>query len=170
LYLQQLSGNGFFVGHGVKIKNYLQAMGYLWPMNTEPTSRIVRAAGGLVENERGEVLFIFRRNKWDLPKGKVDPGEGTEECALREVTEETGLQDIELKEPLIITHHAYEENGLDILKETHWFRIKASGDEPLVPQTEEDITELRWFKQHELAEVKRNTYPNILEVLKAGHI
>jgi 8-oxo-dGTP pyrophosphatase MutT (NUDIX family) len=136
----------------------------------EPTSRIIRAAGGLVQNERGAILFMFRRNKWDLPKGKIDAGESPEECAVREVQEETGIGEVALKDFLLITHHTYEENGTSILKETHWFRMFATGDQELIPQIEEDITELKWVDAGGLAEMLGNTYPNILEVLKkAGY-
>jgi 8-oxo-dGTP pyrophosphatase MutT (NUDIX family) len=134
----------------------------------EPTSRIVRAAGGLIQNERGEFLFIYRRNKWDLPKGKIDGGESPEECALREVKEETGIGEVDLKSFLLITHHTYEENGKSILKETHWFLLYASGDQELTAQQEEDITGLRWIEESGFGEVTQNTFPNILEVLKAA--
>jgi 8-oxo-dGTP pyrophosphatase MutT (NUDIX family) len=134
----------------------------------EPASKIVRAAGGLVENERGEVLFMFRRNKWDLPKGKIDHGESPAACAQREVKEETGIKHLKLKEFLLITYHIYEENGQRIIKETHWFRMEATADQSLVPQLEEDITELRWIREAGFREATQNTYPNILEVLKAA--
>ena len=65
-------------------------------MNKQNQNRI-QAGGGLVENEKGEILFMFRRGKWDLPKGKLDPGESLENCALREVKEETGIRILELK-------------------------------------------------------------------------
>ncbi len=131
-------------------------------------TRIIQAAGGLVENDRGELLFMLRRNKWDLPKGKTEPGELPHECALREVKEETGIQELKLGSFLLVTAHRYEEQGVEILKETHWYRMKAAGDQPLVPQLEEDITVLRWVGEMQLEEMKQNTYSNILDVLKAG--
>jgi len=129
---------------------------------------LIRAGGGLVENEKGEILFMFRRGKWDLPKGKLDPGETLETCALREVEEETGLSKLELIKFLLVTEHEYEERGLSILKETHWYLIKADASQKLVPQTEEDISELKWVGEGNFTTVIRNTYPGILEVLKAG--
>jgi 8-oxo-dGTP pyrophosphatase MutT (NUDIX family) len=129
---------------------------------------LIQAGGGLVENEKGEILFMFRLGKWDLPKGKLDPGETLAACALREVAEETGITRLELKNFLLVTEHEYEEKGLPILKETHWYQMKAKGNQPLIPQTEEDITELRWLGPTEFKIVRQNTYPGILEVLKAG--
>jgi 8-oxo-dGTP pyrophosphatase MutT (NUDIX family) len=129
---------------------------------------LIRAGGGLVENEKGEILFMFRRGKWDLPKGKLDPGETLVACALREVAEETGLTHLELKKFLLVTEHEYQENGLPILKETHWYQIKANENQPLIPQTEEDITELKWLGPSDFSIVQQNTYPGIIEVLRAG--
>ena len=129
---------------------------------------LVRAAGGLVKNEKSEVLFMFRRGKWDLPKGKLDPGETLENCALREVKEETGVGQLELVKFLLITAHEYEERGQAILKETHWWLMKTSGNQPLIPQSEEDITDLKWFGSQDFKIVQQNTYPGIIEVLRAG--
>jgi 8-oxo-dGTP pyrophosphatase MutT (NUDIX family) len=134
----------------------------------DPQNKIIRAAGGLVENEKGEVLFMFRRSTWDLPKGKMDEGESPEVCAVREVNEETGIRNIVLKEFLITTHHVYEERGIFILKQTDWFRMKASANQTLVPQLEEDITELKWIGETGFGEVAANTFPTIIEVLEAG--
>lgn len=128
----------------------------------------IPAGGGLVENEKGEILFMFRRNKWDLPKGKLDPEETLPECALREVREETGLIQLELMEFLLITNHAYEEHGRLFMKESHWFRMKAASHQALIPQTAEDITELKWFATADFKLVLQNTYPAIIEVLQAG--
>lgn len=129
---------------------------------------LIRAAGGLVKNEKGKVLFMFRRGKWDLPKGKLDPGESLETCALREVKEETGVRELEMINFLMVTEHEYEERDCVILKETHWYLMKANGDQVLIPQIEEDITDLRWLGASEFNIVQRNTYPAILDVLKAA--
>jgi 8-oxo-dGTP pyrophosphatase MutT (NUDIX family) len=129
---------------------------------------LLLAAGGLVENEKGEILFMFRRGKWDLPKGKLDPGETLEECALREVEEETGVGQLELKKFLLQTLHEYEELGKVIQKKTHWFYMTTTSHQSLIPQTEEDITELRWIAPADFEIVLRNTYPAIVEVLRAG--
>jgi 8-oxo-dGTP pyrophosphatase MutT (NUDIX family) len=124
------------------------------------------AAGGIVENEQKKILFQFRRGKWDLPKGKLDDGETLEECAVREVGEETGLKNIELGELVGITSHFYRENEEDIEKETHWFAMKVFGDQQLVPQVEEDIFELRWVAEHELQDYLKNTFKNIVEIIE----
>jgi 8-oxo-dGTP pyrophosphatase MutT (NUDIX family) len=129
---------------------------------------LILAAGGLVENEKGEILFMFRRGKWDLPKGKLDPGETLEECALREVEEETGVRHLKLEKFLLQTLHEYEELGKVIEKKTHWYFMTTSSYQPLVPQTEEDITELRWITPADFDIILRNTYPAIVEVLRAG--
>jgi 8-oxo-dGTP pyrophosphatase MutT (NUDIX family) len=126
----------------------------------------VTAAGGVVENEKGDILLIFRRGKWDLPKGKLDKGETIEQCALREVMEETGLTNVALKQPLTITYHTYDEFGKHILKDSHWFQMNVSGKQELTPQTEEDISELKWVKKKELNNYLNNTFPSVKDVLK----
>jgi 8-oxo-dGTP pyrophosphatase MutT (NUDIX family) len=139
----------------------------MFSMNKE-NRILIKAAGGLVINKNGEILFMFRRGKWDLPKGKLDPGESLESCAKREVIEETGVSQLELVRFLLITGHEYEEGGDLILKETHWWLMKTNGNQPLIPQTEEDITELKWIEPPDLKMVQQNTYPGILDVLRAG--
>ncbi|MBI3717930.1 MAG: NUDIX domain-containing protein [Sphingobacteriales bacterium] len=128
---------------------------------------IIQAGGGLVENEKHEWLLIFRRGKWDLPKGKLDKGETIEQCAIREVQEETGLQTIKLKDKITVTYHTYDEYGKHILKESHWYKMKASSKEEIIPQTTEDILEINWVKKDQLEKYLQNTYPSIAEVLKA---
>lgn len=126
----------------------------------------VWAGGGIVRNEAGELLFIFRRGKWDLPKGKWDEGETLEECALREVREETGLTEVNLINELGNTYHIYQEKGKNILKISRWYSMEAIGNQQLVPQTEEDIQVLKWVAVNQLPEVLSNTYPSIKIILQ----
>ena len=126
---------------------------------------LVQAAGGLVINDNQEVLMIFRRGKWDLPKGKLDKNESIEQCAVREVEEETGLTDIELGEKIITTYHTYTQFGKHILKESHWYKMQCNADQKLVPQTEEDITEIKWINESDLKKYTSKTYQTIIEVL-----
>jgi len=127
---------------------------------------VIKAAGGLVQNEKHEILFMFRRGKWDLPKGKLDPGETLETCAVREVREETGLEKVTLKKPLITTYHTYHESGKHILKESYWYTMLARGTDNLVPQTEEDIQEVKWVPEKKLNEMMGNTFPSIKDVIE----
>jgi 8-oxo-dGTP pyrophosphatase MutT (NUDIX family) len=126
---------------------------------------IVTAAGGLVSNTNEDILMIFRRGKWDLPKGKLDDGETIEQCAVREVQEETGLNNISLGEKIITTYHTYTEFGKHILKESHWYRMKSTTDQKLVPQTEEHITDIKWIRRSDLKKYTPKTYRTIVEVL-----
>lgn len=124
------------------------------------------AGGGIVENEEGSILWMFRRGKWDLPKGKWDEGETIEECAVREIEEETGLRNVELGALIGISTHYYNERGIDIKKETHWYAMKASSNQPLIPQAEEQISELKWVPQEELPIYFSNTYQNVIEIVQ----
>ncbi|HTI91551.1 MAG TPA: NUDIX domain-containing protein [Puia sp.] len=131
---------------------------------------IIQAGGGLVDNGKGQYLFMYRREKWDLPKGKLDPGETLEQCAVREVGEETGLKKVKLEAPLLVTWHTYDENGKHILKETHWYRMSASADQSIIPQQEEQITELRWVAPEDMGGLLKNTFPSIVDVLHAAGV
>ena len=107
----------------------------------------VVSAGGVVVNQKGNVLWILRNGHWDIPKGKVEMGEKLEEAALREVTEETGIRDIKITGDLITTYHTYEIDGVVHLKTTFWFVMEHSmGDTKGTPQDIEGITEVRWMK------------------------
>ena len=126
----------------------------------------IDAAGGLVENDKNEYLFIFRLEKWDLPKGKVEKGEALDEAALREVEEECGVDDLELKEHLITTYHTYQMFGEKVLKSTYWYKMYSGFNSEFTPQLEEDITEVEWKSKFDLKVVKENTYGSILDVLE----
>lgn len=125
------------------------------------------AAGGLVTNDNNELLMIFRRGKWDLPKGKLDEGEKIEECAVREVQEETGLKSIKLGKLVGITYHEYFDtySNQDVNKETHWYAMKALPGQKLVPQTEEDIQEIEWVRKEILDVYLNNSYANIVDIV-----
>jgi 8-oxo-dGTP pyrophosphatase MutT (NUDIX family) len=125
---------------------------------------LIKAAGGLVKNEENQYLFIFRKRKWDLPKGKLDPGERNKKAAVREVEEECGIKVTEAGERLCKTWHVYEEKGSVVFKRTAWYRMKAR-NQPLIPQLEEDITEARWIAPGDFHFVKRNTYPLVEDII-----
>lgn len=122
--------------------------------------RIIHAAGGIVRNEQDEILMIYRLEKWDFPKGKVETGERYDEAALREVQEETGLHDITLGEPLPSTFHTYELRGEPILKETHWYAMSAN-KQSLTPQTVEDITQAVWVPAEKVDDNMQQSYPSL---------
>lgn len=129
--------------------------------------RIIQAGGGLVLNEQNELLFIFRRGSWDLPKGKVDSGETIEACALREVEEETGVGNLTLVDFLGITQHQYFDPYLqeEVIKESHWYIMTVKGVPALIPQTEEDITDIKWVPLAEVNALIANAYASIKEII-----
>lgn len=126
---------------------------------------VIQAAGGLAYTLSQDVLLIFRRGKWDLPKGKLDEGESLETCAIREIEEETGLKNAVLEGLIQKTYHTYQENGEDILKETFWYYMKAEKQE-LHPQTDEDIEECRWVSKETISSYFSNMQPSVTDVLK----
>ncbi|SFG76231.1 NUDIX domain-containing protein [Pedobacter insulae] len=129
---------------------------------------VIKAAGGLVANSKGEILFIFRNKKWDLPKGKVEKDEKVKVTAVREVEEECGVK-IEKRRKLVCkTYHIYEMNGKVILKRTNWYNMEVKGSPKLVPQKEEGITSASWVNESGIKNKVKNTYPLIIEVLKEG--
>jgi 8-oxo-dGTP pyrophosphatase MutT (NUDIX family) len=121
----------------------------------------IETAGGLVQNEKGEYLLIFRRGKWDLPKGKIESGEKTEHAAIREVKEETGLNSLTVIKQLTTTYHTYIQDGLPFLKRTYWYSMKSTSVEQLIPQTDEDIERVEWVNKDKLPQYLKNTYGNI---------
>jgi len=129
--------------------------------------KTIVAAGGIVSNEQQQLLLIFRRGVWDLPKGKLDKGETIEACAVREVEEETGIRNILLGDSISVTYHEYYDKWVkaDVIKETHWFAMQITGNQVLVPQTEEDIEQIQWVEGREVKKYYNNMHKNIIEVL-----
>ena len=127
--------------------------------------KVILAGGGLVYNEHDEILLIFRKGFWDLPKGKLDDGETLSACALREVREETGIANILLHEKIITTYHTYQEKGKYILKESHWFKMSVQGKPTLTPQIEEEIEIAKWVSKDNIKNYMHPMYPAIRDVL-----
>ncbi|MDF2933308.1 MAG: hypothetical protein K0R36_2639 [Chryseobacterium sp.] len=130
--------------------------------------RIIEAAGGIVNRPNGDILFIKRLGKWDLPKGKMEKGESREESAVREIEEETNLQNVELLDFINTTYHIYiERNGDRVLKYTHWFEMNFDGEDTSKPQIEEGITEVAWKNTSQIeSEVFPSTFKNIQLIIK----
>ena len=126
---------------------------------------VIEAGGGIVLNDRGEFLVIYRNGTWDLPKGKLEKGEDFQSAALREVEEETGLHGLQVIEPLVSTYHTYHLKGKRILKKTKWSEMRYSGEAEPVLQAEEGITEYRWASPGNTGFIRENTYASILDVL-----
>lgn len=125
------------------------------------------AAGGAVFNDNGQMLWIHRLQKWDLPKGKIDEGEDEQTAAVREVIEECGVEELELREKLLNTYHVYQLKGDSILKTTAWYHMQLKREEHLTPQLEEDITEVGFFDAKAWPELLTNSYLTIAEVINA---
>jgi 8-oxo-dGTP pyrophosphatase MutT (NUDIX family) len=126
---------------------------------------LVEAAGGVVKNQRDELLIIFRKKKWDLPKGKLDYDESPQSAAVREVKEECGV-DVELGKFLLKTYHTYTEKNKSILKKTHWYTMTTSDERKLKPQIEEEIEKAVWMSERLIfTDVFENTYESIKDVL-----
>ncbi len=127
--------------------------------------KIIEAAGGIVKNENDEILMIHRLGYWDLPKGKIEKGESKEEAAIREVQEETGVQNIDLEELIHTTYHTYEsKKGKKILKVSYWYTMKTT-DSDLTPQAEEGIEEAVFVNLDSFFSQPKKIYGNILDVI-----
>ena len=129
--------------------------------------KVVVAAGGLVTNPAQEVLFIYRSNVWDLPKGRVEVGESIEETAIREVEEECGAEKLQLKSPLLTTYHLFYMDEMQQLKITHWYLMESDFQNNLKPQLEEGITQVLFKNTDQVKQAMKNTYANIKLVLDA---
>ena len=124
----------------------------------------------MVFNPQGELLMMLRRGQWDMPKGKLDEGETIEACALREVEEETGISKLRLCNKLQTTYHTYAYQGKTVLKPSHWYKMECSGTEDLIPQIEEDITDLRWVDKVKAAELAPKAFPSIREMIEKYYL
>jgi 8-oxo-dGTP pyrophosphatase MutT (NUDIX family) len=136
--------------------------------NFKANYQVIEAAGGLVQNQNGDWLFIHRNGMWDLPKGKLEKGESIEKCAVREVAEECGIEEPEIIKPLQTTYHTYILDGQRILKPTYWFLMKSSDQSELMPQSEEGIDEVKWVTADEAKRLALGSFGSIKQVIEEG--
>ncbi len=127
--------------------------------------QFIEAAGGIVQNQKNEILLIYRNGCWDLPKGKVEKGEPVRLAAVREVEEECGLVGPEITDELSSTYHTYNIKGINYLKRTHWYSMKYEKEHALVPQIEEGITKVEWVNKKDLQTYIADTYGSIKSVI-----
>jgi ADP-ribose pyrophosphatase YjhB (NUDIX family) len=130
-----------------------------------PLFKFIEAAGGIVKKTTGEILFIFRFGKWDLPKGKCEEGETPAETAVREVTEETGVTGLKITKELIPTFHTYRLEGRRVIKKTWWYEMSYTDDSKILPQKIEDITVVKWLSKKDIPWAMRDSYASIIELL-----
>jgi ADP-ribose pyrophosphatase YjhB (NUDIX family) len=126
----------------------------------------VQAAGGLVINGEKKILFIFRNDKWDLPKGKVESGESIVDGAAREVEEECSISDLNVVNLLTESWHTYNQKGDQMIKSTVWYLMEYKGSKVPAPQIQEGITEVVWLGESDLEMIYKNTYPSVIDVLE----
>ena len=127
--------------------------------------KIILASGGLVLNDEGEIMFIFRRGFWDLPKGKIEVNEKKKKAAIREVSEETGLIDLSILAKIGVSNHSYKnKSGKRILKVSHWYLMNTYKQQA-TPQTEEDIVKAEWISLEAFYAKERPVFSSILEIL-----
>ncbi|WP_291962045.1 NUDIX hydrolase [Maribacter sp.] len=122
---------------------------------------LVIAGGGVVKNREGKVLFIYRNDKWDLPKGKLDKGESIEECAVREVEEETGVKGLVIDRYIRTTYHIFKRNGVNKLKQVYWYEMRTNFEGKLKPEKKEGIFKVRWKGPDKIEKALENSYANI---------
>jgi len=149
-----------FKGEIKGIYLYCNNLDVCWS-NFKAKFKIQKAAGGKVFNSQNEVLFIYRFNKWDLPKGKLEKGESIEECGVREVEEECGINNLQIQKELETTYHIFERKGRIILKITYWFLMTTIYEGVLTPQLEEGIEKAAFKNEIETKEALKNSYENI---------
>ncbi len=128
--------------------------------------KIMEAAGGVVINEKHQLLMIFRNGKWDLPKGKIEQGEEADAAAVREVFEECGVGMLKLSKQIETTFHTYLYHDIKVLKKTFWFLMSTIDTTPPVPQYEEGILDVQWMNKAEIKKALSNSYNSIARLLK----
>lgn len=139
---------------------YHKTLDFLWN-DFKSHFKIIEAAGGVVFNEKDEILWIYRNDRWDLPKGKIEKEESNEIAAIREVEEECGITNIVLKNYVKTTYHIYEYKEKQILKITYWYKMLTKANQLLTPQREEGITKVTWLHKTAMKEALEDTYENI---------
>jgi 8-oxo-dGTP pyrophosphatase MutT (NUDIX family) len=125
---------------------------------------IIKAAGGIV-SKKDKILMIYRLGKWDFPKGKFDKGETPEECAKREVEEESNVK-VKMGPHICNTWHTYTQNRRSILKKTYWYAMESTNDTGMKPQYEEGIDEIRWLSEADAKTALINSYPSMRYLFK----
>ena len=127
--------------------------------------KVIFASGGIVKNDNNQILFIYRRGKWDLPKGKAEKGESIRETAVREVIEETGIEKLKIDKYFSNTFHIVRNNKKYFLKETSWFLMSSNFKGELKPQLNEGIKSVKWKTFDDAKKIKKKTYGNISIIL-----
>ncbi|MBT8307445.1 MAG: NUDIX domain-containing protein [Maribacter sp.] len=173
--LSEITNSKYFLLNGDAVQQAIDALAkkklkeaYIYhPNHEEILKKFCRtipkevAAGGVVTNSEGKVLFIYRNDKWDLPKGKLEKGETIKECAIREVEEETGVKKLKIENFLDTTYHIFKRNGKYRLKEVHWFAMKTSYKGKLMGQESEGIEKVKWKGPNKIKKALANSYVNI---------
>tara|TARA_B100000214_G_C23888688_1_gene590758 strand:- start:359 stop:1036 length:678 start_codon:yes stop_codon:yes gene_type:complete len=127
--------------------------------------KIIKAGGGVVNNNKKEILFIYRMKKWDLPKGKLDKGETIKQCAKREVEEETKVK-VSCGKKILSTWHTYTKNKKFILKKTTWYMMESIDDSKMKPQKKEKIEKVEWMKKSSVDDILLNSYKTLNYLMK----
>ena len=130
--------------------------------------KLIEAAGGLVRNlNTNQYLFIFRNKKWDLPKGRINKNEDVKNAAIREVEEETGVENLSIIKPLNTTFHIFKKNRKYRLKKTFWYSMTTDYDKELTPETREGIEKAIWINKDSIPSLKNKLYKNINLVISS---
>lgn len=134
-------------------------------LKLEKLGKLIEAAGGAVLNSEKKLLMIFRNDKWDLPKGKIEKRESPEEAAVREVEEECGISGLSIVRALAPTYHTYKLKEELILKKTWWYEMSCSSNQVLMPQLEEGITKVEWLSKEDVTKALSGTYFSVVDVV-----